>query len=128
MGTVLATTLGVAFASMPLEPVREAGLDPVEFVSTGGAELPGIVRDIFDERATSAPTVMAAESIRREGDQLAEEIGADIRVAFTRATGRIYWLTAIIALLAAVLVLRIPELPLRTTHDRAVTPEGSTEP
>lgn len=43
----------------------------------------------------------------------------EVRTAFTEATSRIYGMTALIMLLACALVLRIPELPLRTTHDRA---------
>ena len=46
--------------------------------------------------------------------------------AFTLAKSRIYSLAALVLLLAAGLSLRIPELPLRTTHDRAaVEPSDS---
>ena len=62
----------------------------------------------------------AAQALRAEGAAAAARIGASVRDAFTAATQRIYWLTAILAAIGGALAMTIPELPLRTTHDRAV--------
>ena len=79
--------------------------------------------------AASLPELDAASA-----DRVAAELGADIealgerralslrdaiREAFTVATSRIYTLTAVLVLLGLLLTARIPELPLRRTHDRA---------
>ena len=39
-------------------------------------------------------------------------------MAFTGASRRIYWMAAFLALAAGLLAARIPEIPLRRTHDR----------
>ena len=49
---------------------------------------------------------------------MAGETADRIRLAFTRAASRIYWLTALITLMTGLLAARIPEIPLRHTHDR----------
>jgi hypothetical protein len=120
MGTVLGTTLGVAFAAveLPSELSGTAGVTAEQFVSTGGAELPDRIRAAFDEAAREAPTEERAQALRREGEEVATRTAAHVRNAFSAATSRIYWLTAGIMLVAALLSLRIPEIPLRTTHDR----------
>lgn len=124
MGTVLATTLGVAFSSFELPPALAPGTDrsAEEWVSTGGAELPAMVRAAYGELAAAADGAEAADALLGEGDRRAEALAADIKDAFAAATSRIYWLTSILVVLALLWCLRIPELPLRTTHDRAVSP------
>jgi len=121
MGTVLATTLGVAFSSMHLPAALDLGEDASieQFVSTGGSELPDLIRLAYAEVAAGAATEAEAESIVEEGERVAEGIAAGVRQAFADATSRIYWFTAAVMLFAGVLSLRIPEVPLRTTHDRA---------
>lgn len=121
MGTVLATTLGVAFAELDLPAGLAAGPETAvdRLVSTGGAGLPERVEAVYEERAARAASLDEAETIRAEGAALALRVAADVREAFVLATGRIYWLTALLLVVAAALTLRIPELPLRTTHDRA---------
>jgi MFS family permease len=120
MGAVLGTTIGIAFAAIELPAeVRgapEASLE--QLVSTGGSGLPDRVRSAFEARASLAPTPVDAERVRAEGDRLANEVAGQVRDAFATATSRIYALTAVIMLVAVLLALRIPELPLRTTHDR----------
>jgi hypothetical protein len=120
MGTVLATTLGVAFAAVELPPELSGtvGGTAEQFVSTGGAELPDRIRAAFGEEAREAPTEERAQALMREGEEVATRTAAQVRNAFTVATSRIYWLTAGIMVVAALLSLRIPEIPLRTTHDR----------
>lgn len=119
MGTVLGTTLGIAFASIELPPrmATEPGASAEEFVSTGGARLPERIRAAYAEAAAEAPTESRAATLRAEGDRVAAETADSIRRAFTIATTRIYWLAAAFVLLATILSARIPEVPLRTTHD-----------
>lgn len=121
MGTVLGTTLGIAFAALelPVEMTDTPGASAEAFVSTGGAELPERIREAFDRSAASAATPSEAGQIRADGERIAIETGAAIRSAFAQATSRIYWLTAVLVVVATALSTRIPELPLRTTHDRA---------
>lgn len=127
MGTVLATTLGIAFADMQLPEELFAGetTSVEQFVSTGGSELPIRIRDTFAGLAAAASTELEAAALIEEGERIAERTGASVRRAFADATSRIYWLTAIIMVLAAALTLRIPELPLRTTHDRIEAVQSS---
>ena len=121
MGTLLGTTLWVAFSSidMPTE-VTDRGIVAEEFVSNGGAELPDLVRATYESIAATEPVAEAA-LIMAEGERVAEEVTEAIRAAFALATSRIYWLATIITALGGILAIRIPELPLRTTHDRSET-------
>lgn len=121
MGAVLASTLGFAFSAidMPSAWLERSDTTVEELVSTGGAELPERIRSVYVDLADDAETAGQARALRAEGVAEAERVAAEVRRAFTLATSRIYWLTAVIATLAAALALRIPELPLRTTHDRA---------
>lgn len=120
MGAVLGTTLGVAFAAVEL-PDRlseEPGTSTEELVSTGGADLPARIRAVYERAAERAPSEERAAAIRREGEEAAAETAEVVRTAFTEATTRIYWLASGLAVVAILLSMRIPELPLRTTHDR----------
>ena len=56
---------------------------------------------------------------------LAEKYGYQSEAAFSRAISRIYTFTALTMLLAIALTARIPELPLRTTHDWEAAREPS---
>jgi EmrB/QacA subfamily drug resistance transporter len=133
MGTVLATNLGMAFASLDLPPAMAASPEhaPERLASTGGGDLPARIRLTFETRATRLEQAAAgeaaeivseaareAERIRAEGAAEAERVGRGVRDAFTRATTRVYLLTAWIVAVAWLLTWRMPELPLRTTHDR----------
>ena len=121
MGTVLGTTLGIAFSAIELPVTVPALRDaaPGEFVSTGGAELPARIRAAYGALARAEPTPAASQALQEEGEEVAARVSLQIREAFTAATRRIYGLTAVLMAVAAVLTLRIPELKLRTTHDRA---------
>jgi MFS family permease len=125
MGAVLATTLGGAFATMELPPAVLQGADgsTERMVSTGGSQLPAAIRATYGQMAGEAATPETAAELIRKGNETATRVADDVRSAFARATGRIYWLTAAILGIACALCLRIPELPLRTTHDRAVALE-----
>lgn len=127
MGAVLAATLGLAFSGLELpERVTMApGMSTEELVSTGGADLPARIRQAFEEAASEAETETGAEELRRQGEVAAEETAIVVRAAFTEATTRIYWLASGLIFVAILLSARIPELPLRTTHDRA---EGAELP
>lgn len=127
MGTVLGTTLGVAFAAIELPAVVvEADGSMEELVSTGGAGLPERIRARYATLAEGAPSETEAARIAAEGERIAAEAAEGVRKAFALATGRIYRLTAAIMVLAFLLSLRIPELPLRTTHDRAEAKGGGS--
>ena len=129
MGVVLGTTLGVAFATLdlPAGVLDDPDSSVEQWVSSGGAELPDRVRDSFAELAAAAPASEERAALLAEGERAATELRAAIDRSFAEATARIYWLAAILLLIATLLCMRIPELPLRTTHDRAA-PEASPEP
>lgn len=67
---------------------------------------------------------LAAEVVGH-GDLLADGVAARIRDGFTLATTRIYALATILMVVALGLTARIPELPLRRTHDRSAVPRPS---
>ena len=120
MGTLLATTLGAAFAAIELPPgVGESSPASAEgSVSSGGAELLEQIRRTYEQQAAIAATPAEASALRDEGARVAEETSWAVRAAFADANRRIYWLSAFLVLLAGAFTLRMPELPLRTTHDR----------
>lgn len=123
MGTVLGTTLGIAFAAIELPPELSfdaPGVSAESFVSTGGSELPNLIRESFERTAAQAASPEEAARLRADGEAMAGGVGSAVRAAFTEATSRIYWLSALLVLMAGALTLRMPELPLRTTHDRVV--------
>jgi MFS family permease len=128
MGAVLGTTLGGAFATieLPEEVLAAPDVSMESLVSSGGVELPEAIRAAYAERAgdVDAPE---AEKLLAEGERRAQEVAGEVRSAFARATSRIYWLTAFIVLIAVGMTLRIPELALRTTHDRAEAARGPPE-
>jgi MFS family permease len=133
MGTVLATTLGLAFASLDLPAsVAEAPeAAPERLASTGGGELPDLIRVAYETRAISTEAAVAggsaaeiseaaaeASRLRAEGHTEAERVTLGVRVAFTRATTRVYLLTVLLVVMAWLLTWRLPERPLRKTHDQ----------
>lgn len=123
MGTVLGTTLGIAFAAIELPAEVALAIPDVSaesFVSTGGSELPDLIRESFEQAAASADSPEAALAERERGESVALGVAGAVRNAFTEATTRIYWLSSILVVLAGALTLGMPELPLRTTHDRVV--------
>lgn len=126
MGTVLATTLGLAFSAieLPEEMLSAPNASAEQFVSTGGVELPEAIRGVFVVRARAASTSGEAAEIIAEGDREADRVAEEVRAAFSLATSRIYWLTALAMVFAAIFSLRIPEIPLRTTHDRLEAGRG----
>jgi EmrB/QacA subfamily drug resistance transporter len=121
MGTVLASTLALSFSTLELPATftERSGASIEELVSTGGADLPVRIDTVYQELAADAATPAEAEAILTEGERVSERVGAEVRDAFSAATSRIYWLTVVLVVVAIGLALRIPELPLRTTHDRA---------
>jgi EmrB/QacA subfamily drug resistance transporter len=124
LGTILATTLALSFQALdlPEEVAASAAAAPERLASTGGGELPERVRDAFRREADAARAAGRdgrARELLREGEREAERVDAAVREAYTRATNRIYAFTAVLVALALLLTLRMPELPLRTTQDRA---------
>jgi EmrB/QacA subfamily drug resistance transporter len=96
-------------------------------------DLPDAVRtrleDVLAEGGATAPPDSAsstdhlASEVRARGDEVAERVQRSVRQAFAGATRRIYELATILMLIALLLTLRMPELPLRRTHDRAAVTE-----
>ena len=127
MGTVLGVTLASSFAEIGDEvgPLTNGAVVVEQYVSTGGAELPALVLASFEARAASSGSEREARAIRDEGEVVAVRVGVSIRAAFSEATQRIYWFTAIMIAIGGGLAMRIPELPLRTTHDRATATVNS---
>ncbi|MEM7415280.1 MAG: MDR family MFS transporter [Gemmatimonadota bacterium] len=122
MGSVLGTTLAVSFAAIDL-PIEVSGPEissAESFVATGGADLPEEIRTSFLTLADAVSDERVANELRAEGERRALEASRAVRRAFTDATNRIYWLSAFLVLLAGGFTMRVPELPLRTTHDREV--------
>jgi hypothetical protein len=121
MGTVLASTLALSFSrlDLPEDWLARSGVSPEELVATGGADLPARIGSVYEQFAAEASSREEAQAVLAQGALLSDRIGTQIREAFWMATTRIYWLTSLLVALATALVLRIPELPLRTTHDRA---------
>jgi EmrB/QacA subfamily drug resistance transporter len=122
MGTVLVTTLTMSFSALdlPANVLEGVAGDPEQLVSTGGASLSEAVRDRYGVLAIEAASPEEAARLRAEGDVVADRVADRVVEAFVRASSRIYGLTAAIIALATLLTLRIPELKLRTTHDRDV--------
>lgn len=122
MGTVLVTTLTMSFSALDLPANVLDGVagDPEQLVSTGGASLAEAVRDGYGAMAIAAASPEEAARLRAEGDVVANRVADRVVEAFVRASSRIYLLTAGIIGIATLLTLRIPELKLRTTHDRHV--------
>ncbi len=121
MGAVLTFTLAATFGVLDAELRDRTGgkVTAQAYVSTGGVGLSEAILAAFDERAVEAGSADRASALRAEGRSVAEETTDRVRLAFTRASHRIYWLAAFITLAAGLLAARIPEIPLRQTHDRA---------
>ncbi|MCY4645324.1 MAG: MDR family MFS transporter [Gammaproteobacteria bacterium] len=121
MGAVLTFTLAATFSTLDAE-LRDRTRGRVSaqaYVSRGGVGLPEAILAAFEERAGEADSPDGAVALRTEGRAVARESADRVRLAFTRASQRIYWLVAFLTLAAGVLAARIPEIPLRRTHDRA---------
>lgn len=121
MGAVLTVTLATTFSALDtdLRDRTRGGVDAQAYVSRGGVGLPEAILAAYEERAGEAGSPGEAIAVRAEGRAMAGESAERVRLAFTRASRRIYWLTALLSLVAGLLAARIPEIPLRRTHDRA---------
>ena len=121
MGAVLTVALATTFGVLDTELRDRTGgrVTAQDYVSTGGVGLSEAILAAFEERAAAAGTAERAVALRAEGRAMARESADRVRLAFTRASQRIYWLAALLTVVAVVLAARIPEIPLRRTHDRA---------
>lgn len=98
---------------------------------------PDLPRDVGPELARLAAadrgapgSAEGAETARRlgagvirEGEARAARVGQEVRLAFARATHKVYVLALILAVMGLLLAVRVPEVPLRRTHDRIVIAE-----
>lgn len=64
-----------------------------------------------------------ARQVAEAGEERAQRVAEGVREAFVAATRRIYLLALGLMVVAQILALRVPELPLRRTHDRVVVAE-----
>ena len=71
----------------------------------------------------SAAAERLSDQVTARGEVSAAEAREGVRQAFAAATHRIYTLAVALVAAALVLALRVPELPLRRTHDRVVVAE-----
>ncbi len=120
MGAVLTFTLAATFGVLDNELRDRTGgrVTAQAYVSTGGAGLSEAILAVFEERAAEAATANRAGALRAEGRRVARDSAERVRLAFTGASHRIYWMAAFLTLVAGLLAARIPEIPLRRTHDR----------
>lgn len=82
---------------------------------------PGALESGSKQAADDAERLAA--SVRAAGSASATQARDGVRQAFARATRRIYALAFSLMAVALALALRVPELPLRRTHDRVVVAE-----
>jgi hypothetical protein len=80
------------------------------------------------ELASGSPDASAvaerlSDQVTARGEASAAEVREGVRLAFADATHRIYTLAVALAAAALLLAFRVPELPLRKTHDRVVVAE-----
>jgi EmrB/QacA subfamily drug resistance transporter len=91
-------------------PVR----DELRALADGGAVVEG---------SPTGPATAVAARIITAGDASADSVQEDVRQAFAAATHRVYVFALVLAGLGLLLALRVPEHPLRRTHDRVVVVE-----
>ena len=120
MGAVLTFTLAATFGVLDNELRDRTGgrVTAQAYASTGGVGLSEAILAAFEERAAEAGTADRAGALRAEGVRVARDSAERVRLAFTGASHRIYWMAAFLTLVAGLLAARIPEVPLRRTHDR----------
>ncbi|MDP2956683.1 MAG: MDR family MFS transporter [Longimicrobiales bacterium] len=97
-------------------------------------DLPPAVSRELSRLAASAGPASASPGASAVGARLSDQVTAGgeasavaaregVRQAFAAATHRIYTLAVVLVAAALLLALRVPELPLRKTHDRVVVAE-----
>lgn len=97
--------------------------------------LPDLPDDVAAElaarsAAAAGPGPESAEAAQRlsgavgaAGEAAAGRLGEEVRQAFAHATHRVYLLALALSAAALLLAVRVPEVPLRRTHDRVVVAE-----
>jgi MFS family permease len=103
---------GDALSRLAEEPDVPAGVRAR--LAVAAAALPGL--DASESTRLAAEIVLAVQA---HGEGVARALSTEVRGAFALATSRIYALTSLLIVLAIVFTARVPELPLRSTHDRA---------
>lgn len=128
-GAALPGRIRVVFGALASEVERavDAGDRQAMAELVTRPDLPAAVRarleDFLASGDAAAPTDLSgarlASQVRARGDEVGERVERSVRRAFAGATRRIYGLATVLMLIALLLTLRMPELPLRRTHDRA---------
>ena len=120
MGTVLTAALATTFGTLDTElrDRTEGRVTAEDYIATGGVGLSEAILAAFEARAAGAGAADRAGALRAEGREVARDSEERVRLAFTGASHRIYWMAAFLTLVAGLLAARIPEIPLRRTHDR----------
>lgn len=88
----------------------------LERLASRGVEAPGP-----GETATVARRL--GREVAGEGEARALRVGEEVRQAFSGATHKVYVLALFLSVVGLLLALRVPEVPLRRTHDRVVVVE-----
>ena len=123
MGTVLASALAVSFAAIDLPAVVTKGGGVSVERMAGSSEIPGPVAAALASRVPGQDAGRLAAAVVEAGESRATQVERELRQAFAQATGKVYALALGLALTGLLLALRVPELPLRRTHDRVVVAE-----
>lgn len=92
---------------------------------------PGVARELAALASADGPpagvdparSARLSADVTAAGEAAARHVREDIRMAFARAIRRIYSVAVVLMAAALALAFRIPELPLRKTHDRGVVAE-----
>jgi MFS family permease len=91
---------------------QKVSLELEELLAPGGGEVP-----------SAGMGASLAAQVAQQGDATAERVREEVRQAFAEATHRVYSLAIVLMVLALLLAFRVPEVPLRRTHDRTVVTE-----
>lgn len=102
---------------------RVADAPPEVAAALAGLAASGMPPGAVPDAALPALANGLARQVADAGEERARRVAAEVREAFVAATRRIYLLALGLMAVAQILALRVPEIPLRRTHDRVVVAE-----
>ncbi len=79
--------------------------------------------DVASSEAEGGAGAWLSDGVAAAGEAAASEVREDVRHAFVRATRRIYTVAVMLLAVALALTFRVPEVPLRKTHDHVAVAE-----
>jgi MFS family permease len=124
LGTVFGATLSSQMAARMPEALRDvppslrAQLSPGGAPGHAGGEGPGAMSGGFqaEEARAKVHERIQDPGLRAQALSAIDRVEGAFKAAFTAAIERIYRVTTVLALLGLLIVLSMPELPLRRTH------------